>query len=67
MASLHEVLVPLYLHHRFQVEAAAKLVGGVNYDYSMLGDRRQLPQRVQGSLQREALDALLSASQRPGS
>ena len=28
MAAMEEVLVPLYLHHRYQVEAAASAVGG---------------------------------------
>ena len=28
MATIEEVLVPLYLHHRYQVEAAASTVGG---------------------------------------
>ena len=39
MATLEEVLVPLYLHHRFQVEAAASVVGGVHYIYSFPGRR----------------------------
>ena len=29
MAMIEEVLVPLYLHHRYQVEAAASAVGGI--------------------------------------
>ena len=28
MATMEEVLVPLYMHHRFQVEAAASVLGG---------------------------------------
>ena len=28
MALMEEVLVPLYLHHRYQIEAAASAVGG---------------------------------------
>ncbi|RMG66671.1 MAG: hypothetical protein D6722_14525 [Bacteroidetes bacterium] len=31
MATLEEVLVPLYYMHRYQVEAAAKVIGGVAY------------------------------------
>ena len=31
MATLENVLVPVYLAHRYQAEAAIKLVGGVNY------------------------------------
>lgn len=38
MATLEEVLVPLYLHHRYQVEAAVKVIGGQWYDYALRGD-----------------------------
>ncbi|MFK7961838.1 MAG: zinc-dependent metalloprotease, partial [Phycisphaerales bacterium] len=31
MSELHEVFVPVYLHHRYQIEAAARLIGGVSY------------------------------------
>ena len=41
MAQIEEVLVPLYLHHRYQVEAAASAVGGINYIYAMRGDGRE--------------------------
>ena len=38
MATLEEVLVPLYLHHRYQMEAAAKVLGGQEYTYALRGD-----------------------------
>ena len=38
MATLENVLVPLYLMHRYQAEAAVKLIGGVNYAYAERGD-----------------------------
>ena len=41
LATMEEVLVPVYLHHRYQVEAAAKLVGGQWYTYAMRGDGQQ--------------------------
>ena len=31
LSSLEEMLVPLYLHHRYQLEAAAKSIGGLDY------------------------------------
>ena len=37
MATIEEVLVPLYLHHRYQVEATATAVGGVGYTYASAG------------------------------
>ena len=41
MATIEEVLVPLYLHHRYQVEAAASTVGGIYFTYAMRGDGRE--------------------------
>ncbi|HWO24252.1 MAG TPA: zinc-dependent metalloprotease [Kofleriaceae bacterium] len=35
LATLEEVLVPLYLHHRYQVEAASAVVGGLYYTYAL--------------------------------
>src|SRR5258708_32902484 len=35
LAQLEEMLVPLYLHHRYQLEAAAKSIGGLDYRYSV--------------------------------
>jgi len=37
LTELEEVLVPVYLHHRFQVEAAARSIGGVEYEYELRG------------------------------
>ena len=38
LATLEEVLVPLYLLHRFQVQAVGKIVGGQNFTYALRGD-----------------------------
>ena len=38
MSSIEEVLVPMYLLHRYQIEAAAKVVGGLEYNYALKGD-----------------------------
>jgi hypothetical protein len=40
LATMEEVLLPLYLHHRYQVEAAASVLGGQHYVYAMRGDGR---------------------------
>jgi hypothetical protein len=58
MATLEEALVPLYLHHRYQVEATASAVAGVEYVYALRGDGRRPFRRVHGDAQRRALDAL---------
>jgi hypothetical protein len=61
MATLEEVLVPLYLHHRYQIEAAATAVGGVAYVYATRGDGERPVWRVPADEQRRALDALARA------
>jgi hypothetical protein len=59
LATLEEALVPLYLHHRYQTEAAVKLVAGVSYDYALRGDGLTPQQPVPGADQRRALEAVL--------
>ena len=63
MATMEEVLVPLYMHHRFQVEAAASMLGGIDYIYALRGDGRIPMKRVSAEAQRAALDALLGTLQ----
>lgn len=59
MAELERVLVPLYLAHRYQVEAAAKVIGGVQYSFAVRGDGQTPAAMVDDKLQRDALAALL--------
>lgn len=59
LATLEEVLVPLYLRHRYQVEAVVKLVGGLDYAYALRGDGQAAPTPVPAARQQAALDALL--------
>jgi hypothetical protein len=60
MATLEEALVPLFLHHRYQVEAAASALGGQHYIYAMRGDGRVPAKPVPATDQLAALDALAS-------
>lgn len=60
MAQIEEVLVPLYLHHRYQVESAANALGGINYVYALRGDGREPVRRVPAVQQRAALTALMA-------
>ena len=60
MALLEEVLVPLYLHHRYQVEAAVKVVGGQYYTYTLRGDGQEPLRPVPAAEQRRALAAVLA-------
>ena len=59
MSELEDVLVPIYLFHRYQTEAAVKILGGVDYSYSVRGDNQTGPRVVYAGAQRRALDALL--------
>ena len=59
MATIEEVLVPLYLHHRYQVEAAASTVGGIYFGYAMRGDGREPVRFAPAAEQKAALDALM--------
>jgi Met-zincin/Domain of unknown function (DUF5117) len=59
MATLEDVLVPLYMYHRYQVEAAAKLVGGEDYTFSLRGKGDKNPQIIAPEEQRRALAAVL--------
>jgi len=61
MAQIEEVLVPLYLHHRYQIDATANVVGGVHYIYSFRGDGRDPGRAASGAEQRAALNALGAA------
>ncbi len=59
LASLEGVLVPLYLHHRYQTQAAVRSVGGVDYNYAVRGDGQRVMEVVMPETQREALEAVL--------
>ncbi|MBS3797427.1 zinc-dependent metalloprotease [Pseudoalteromonas sp. BDTF-M6] len=60
LSQLEEVLVPLYLFHRYQVEAVVKLIAGVDYSYEVRGQGQvQGAQVVDAEVQRRALDSLL--------
>lgn len=59
MATLEKVLVPLYLGHRYQVEAAAKIIGGVQYDYSVKGQANEKTSMIDPVLQEAAIEGLL--------
>lgn len=59
MAKLEEVLVPVYLYHRYQAEATVKLIGGLEYNYNVKGDGLASPSILDNQLQQDALKAML--------
>ena len=41
LATIEETLVPIYLLHRYQIEAVGKLIGGSYFEYALKGDGQQ--------------------------
>lgn len=60
VANLKRKYVPIYLLHRYQLEAASKLLGGVDFAYAVIGDGRETSPPVPAAQQRAALAALLA-------
>lgn len=60
MATLEEVLVPMYLLHRYQVEAASKMLGGLYYTYAVKNDGQVITRFVPSAEQWKAFNALMS-------
>lgn len=58
MAMLEDVLVPIYLFHRYQVEAVTKEVGGMYYSYAIKGDGQMVTKAVTKEEQLNALNAV---------
>lgn len=59
MALLEETLVPVYFFHRYQTEAAAKMIGGLNYRYALRGDGQPITEFVSAADQKKALETLI--------
>lgn len=60
MSSIEEAMVPMYLFHRYQVDATSKLVGGMEYTYTVKGDGQTTTKLLTNKKQLVALEALLS-------
>jgi len=61
LANLRRKFVPVFLLHRYQVVAASKSIGGMDYSYKDAGDGHPLPAPVPEAMQEEALDNILAA------
>jgi hypothetical protein len=63
LSMLEATLLPLYLHHRYQLQAAVKSLGGLYYTYSVKSADGPVPKPVAeivpAAKQREALRAVL--------
>lgn len=58
MAMIEDVLVPIYLFHRYQLEAVTKQVGGMNYSYALKGDGQFITRPLSKQEQLNALNAV---------
>ncbi len=56
---IEDILVPIYMLHRYQIEAAAKAIGGVDYLYFVKNKSNDKVKFVDSKLQRESLKSLL--------
>ena len=59
MSLLEQALLPLYLHHRYQMKSALNTVGGADYYYALRGDNQTPVTIVPGREQRRALENVL--------
>lgn len=59
VAELEEVLAPIYFYHRYQLEAATKVVGGLEYQHAIQGDGQPATQKVSAERQHRALEVIL--------
>lgn len=64
LSSIEDALVPVYLSHRYQLEAVAKQIGGLNYEYERKGDydKPKGVTFVAAERQKQALKQLLEAT-----
>lgn len=60
VADLRRRFVPIYLLHRYEVVAAAKAIGGVDFAYATNGGGRETSRPVAPDRQRAALAAVLA-------
>lgn len=59
LSDLGKILVPVYLFHRYQVEAATKPLGGIDFTYRVKGDRLAESSLADPEWQKDALEAVL--------
>lgn len=60
VATLRRRFVPIYLLHRYQLVAAAKSIGGVDFAYAVNGGGRETAAPVPAGRQRAAIAAVLA-------
>jgi hypothetical protein len=61
MSTLEEVLVPIYLLHRYQIEAVAKSIGGLYFTHAVKNDGQTPTKMVEPARQWSAFDGLMAS------
>ncbi|TMM57007.1 DUF5117 domain-containing protein [Maribacter algarum] len=56
---LEDVFVPLYFFHRYQTEAVAKVIGGLEYNYAIKDDGQETVRIADKAMQEKALKSIL--------
>lgn len=59
LADLRRKFVPIWLLHRYDVDAAGKVIAGLDYEYAVRGDNHPAPAPFPADMQRAAIDALI--------
>ncbi|MGY5850880.1 zinc-dependent metalloprotease [Salegentibacter sp. F14] len=57
---LEDVFVPLFFLHRYQTEAAVKLIGGMDYNYAVKGGDEKIWEPLNHTSQEKALEVILN-------
>ena len=59
-SKIEDILVPIYLLHRYQIEATAKAIGGLKYQYFVKNNKSEKIEFVDNDLQIKSLESLIS-------
>ena len=59
-SKIEDILVPVYLLHRYQIEATAKAIGGLKYQYFVKNKKSEKIEFVDNDLQIKSLESLIS-------
>jgi hypothetical protein len=57
---IEDILVPIYMLHRYQIEATAKAIGGLDYLYFVKDNNNQEVKFIDKDLQKKSLKSLLN-------
>ena len=58
-SELEDAFVPIYFLHRYQTEAVVKLIGGLDYNYAVVGDGQLVVNTLDKQTQLNALQSVL--------